>query len=237
MDAVIITSHYINKKICDNLLKPIVNNNDKNREYFLLYHSEDEISVDIPFTKQNIIKFTDNDMHDFSKFYKNAWYSVTEKLLFFYSLFKSYKNYWFVEYDVAYTGDNWTNLLDCIDQEFEKYDLITSGDYWVPSPDWFAYDSFEGFIAHKKDLIASFIFMCRISNKLFSSMFNCKDFQSGYCELYFPVFAKANDFITASIPTKYASPIWAPHLKINEMSYQALKCNFPDKLFHSITYN
>ena len=23
-------------------------------------------------------------------------------------------------------------IVDCIDQEFEKFDLITSGDYWVP---------------------------------------------------------------------------------------------------------
>ena len=113
-------------------------------------------------------------MLDFSKFYKNAWYSITEKFLFFYSHFNSYKNYWFVEYDVAYTGDNWTNLLDCIDQEFEKFDLITSGDYWVPSPDWFAYDSFEGFTAQRKDMIASFIFMSRISNNLFSKCLNPK---------------------------------------------------------------
>ena len=79
--------------------------------------------------------------------------------------------------------------------------------------------------------------MSRIYNKLFLRMLNSKDFQSRYCELYFPVFANANGFTTASIPSKYLSPIWAPHLKINEMSYQALKHNFPEMLFHLITYN
>ena len=35
MDVSLLLHHYINKNICDNLLRLIVNKNDKNREYFL----------------------------------------------------------------------------------------------------------------------------------------------------------------------------------------------------------
>ena len=57
-------------------------------------------------------------MLEFSKF--TRMHGIVLLRSFCLSHFNSYKNYWFVEYDVAYTGDNWTNLLDCIDQEFEK---------------------------------------------------------------------------------------------------------------------
>jgi hypothetical protein len=236
MDSVVITSHFLNQKICDNLLIPITSKIGSNREFFLLYHSDDEIVIDVPIKSENIIKLCDRNLSKFSQFYKNAWFSITEKYLYFYSLFNSFENYWFIEYDISYSGDEWSCLLDSIDEEFKNTDLISSGNCWRPSPDWFAYNSLEGISVPKNDLVASFVFMSRISNALFAEMLSCKDEQSGYCELYLPVFSKMNDFTSAFIPPRHTSPIWAPHLKINDMSYEALKDEFPDKLFHSISY-
>ena len=79
-------------------------------------------------------------------------------------------------------------------------------------------------------MIASFIFMSRISNNLFSKMLKSK-ISSLDTAIVLSCFAKANSFTTASIP-KYTSPIWAPHLRINGNVLPKL-CffNFPDMLF------
>ena len=112
----------------------------------------------------------------------------------------------------------WKAIKDSIDEEFKNTDLISSGNYLRLSPDYFANNSLLSISVPKNDLIASFVFMSRISNALIAETLSFKDEQSGYCELFLPVFSKMNDFTSASIPPRHMFPFWAPHLKINDIS-------------------
>ena len=168
-NAVLLSTHIVNDFVVRKYRKLYSDLNGNGYDVILLYNMEDENKLDIPI---DVECFTTN-----SESINDLGYEPIEETLLpgscnfpvlrFFTDRPSYKFYWFVEYDVEFTGD-WLTLMNDCDENLADYDFLgcyverfdeEKNGCW---PWWHRSNN----VGYKlKDCIKGFNPICRYSNK------------------------------------------------------------------------
>ena len=112
--AVLFVSHLINKRYLERYLKLRDDLKDRYNVYWL-FQADTGVSGELLYNHGvNVVEFTLDELNDLN------YSPIGEHLIpgnahfimeYFYHLHSEYQNYWFVEYDVVFTG-KWSDLMD-----------------------------------------------------------------------------------------------------------------------------
>lgn len=114
MTAVLFVSHLINKRYIDRYLK-LYNDLKGRYDVYWLFQADTGVSGELLYSHEvNVVEFTLDELNDlnYSPIGENLIPGNAHFIIeYFYHLHPEYQYYWFVEYDVIFTGD-WSNLMD-----------------------------------------------------------------------------------------------------------------------------
>jgi len=233
--CVVLRTHNVSKFLYEDSYLPLKQTLPKNYD-LVVAHDETKVVWDTDkFPVDDLLLLDEESMKKYNSLHTDNWYNIDSLLGYLYVNRSEYDYYWFIEYDVRFSGD-WADFFHHYDSK-NITDAILINGMWKFNGDssWWVWDNLNWKDEKlMEERYAAFVFVARCSRHLMQCVHDNIGISSGYAEVYLATFCSDQGLSCSSVDKKFRGSICDTVQKISAAQYNQLKHEEPNKLFHKV---